>query len=76
MSPYRVFISLSENEVSARGVSGNQLTASSIRSVTSSWWPYRTTYYYPSYARLRHTGGTGGWMPATYNVGSEYLEVS
>ena len=76
MSHYRKFTSLSENEVSARGVSGNQLTASSTRSVTSSWRPYHTTYYYPSYARLRYTGGTGGWMPATYNVGSEYLEVS
>ena len=75
MSHYRVFISLSENEVSARGVSGNQLTASSTRSVRSSSWRYRT-YYYPSYAQLRYTGGTGGWMPATYNVGSEYLEVS
>ena len=76
MSHYRVFIFLSENEVSARGVSGNQLTASSTRRVTSSSWPYHTTYYYPSYARLRYTGGTGGWMPATYNVGSEYLEVN
>ena len=74
MSHYRKFISLSENEVSARGVSGNQLTASSTRSVTSSWYP--TTYYYPSYARLRYTGGTGGWMPASSNIGSEYLEVS
>lgn len=71
-----IFFSLSENEVSARVVSGNQLTASSTRSVRSSSWPYRTTYYYPSYARLRYTGGTGGWIPATNNVESEYLEVS
>ena len=71
-----IFFSSSENEVSARVVSGNQLTASSTRSVRSSSWPYRTTYYYPSFARLRDTGGTGGWIPATNNVESEYLEVS
>ncbi|XP_068717195.1 PE-PGRS family protein PE_PGRS26-like [Montipora capricornis] len=64
-----------ENEVTSRGVSGNQLTASSTRVYTSPSYPYSTTYYYPSYASLGYTGGTGGWMPATNNIGSEYLEA-
>ena len=67
--------SLPENEVSARGVSGNQLTASSEKRYRQSSWPYNWISYKPSYGRLGYTGGTGGWMPVTNNIGSEYLEV-
>ena len=68
--------SVAENEVSARGVSGGQLTSSSKRSYQVPSWPSSyTRYYEPSHGQLGYTGGKGGWMPATNNVGSEFLEV-
>ena len=68
-------LSLIENEVRARGVSGNQLTASSKRSYQLPSRPNSTRYYEPSHGQLGYTGGKGAWMPAANNVGSEYLEV-
>ena len=64
-----------ENEVTARRVSGSQLTASSKKRIYIYYWSHRKTYCYPRYASLGYTSGTGGWMPASNNIGSEYLEV-
>lgn len=68
--------SFSENEVSAQGVAAGSttLSANSVKTIYRSP-PLSNIVYSPQYARLNYQGGNGGWMPATNNIGAEWLQV-
>lgn len=69
------FFPFSENEVSAQGVAAGSttLTANSVKTTPNP--PYSNIVYSPQDAKLNYQGGNGGWMPATNNIGTEWLQV-
>ena len=70
-----IFI-FSENEVSAQGVAAGSttLSANSVKTIYRTP-PLSNIVYSTQHAKLNYQGGNGGWMPATDNIGTEWLQV-
>ena len=77
MTNHYDFFPILENEVSAQGVAAGSttLTANSFKTTYRSP-PLSNIVYSPLHAKLNYQGGNGGWMPATNNVGTEWLQVN
>lgn len=76
MTNHYDFFPFSENEVSAQGVAAGSttLSANSVKTINRNP-PLSDIVYSPQHAKLNYQGGNGGWMSATNNIGTEWLQV-